>query len=210
MATTINPGVDEYLSIGCGRCKLVGTPDCKVKKWPLELETLRQFLLDSELEEEVKWSMPCYTIDGKNVLILAAFKDYVSLNFFKGSLIKDQKNLLEFAGENSHVAKQFRFTSVKEIETQTAQIIDFIQQAIAIEKAGLKVPENPKKQLEYPEELNAIMAEIPGLQSAFEKLTPGRQRGYLLHFTSAKQSATRTNRIEKYVGKILEGKGMMD
>jgi len=205
----MNPQVDQYLIDGCGRCSLYQTPECKVHTWIAELEILRSVLLETELVEEVKWSMPTYTLSGKNVLILSAFKDFCSLNFFKGSLIKAGQEMLEKAGPNSHVARLMKFTSVQQIEDNIDTIKAVIQEAIDIEKAGKKV-EKPNKKEELPEELMEQFEVNPDFEKAFKNLTPGRQRGYIIYFSGAKQSKTRTSRIEKYMDKILAGKGFHD
>jgi uncharacterized protein YdeI (YjbR/CyaY-like superfamily) len=205
----LNPKVDEYLAIGCGRCKFYNTPDCKVKKWPVELEALREIALESGLEEEVKWSMPCYTSDGKNILIVSAFKNYASISFFKGSLLKDSNKLLVKQGENSHEGRVAKFTSIDEIEKVRPHLKAYIQEAIDIEKKGLKV-EKPTTELVYPEELIAKMEEDASFKRAFESLTPGRQKGYIFYFNQPKKSQTRVSRIEKSAAKIFEGKGWND
>ena len=204
---TPNPKVDPYFDIGCGRCPLVATPACKVKRFPEELLYLRHLLLQSELKEELKWSMPCYTISGKNVLILSAFKEYFSLNFFKGSLLQDPQNILTKAGEHSQAGRQFRFQSMEEVLGREAEIRDFVQQAIEVEKSGMDVPKGEAPAISWPEELLEALEENPALDKAFRSLTPGRQRSYLIHFSSAKQAATRKARIERCKPGILAGKG---
>jgi uncharacterized protein YdeI (YjbR/CyaY-like superfamily) len=199
---------ETYFSEGCGRCALGGTPDCKVHTWQRALQALRQIVLACELREECKWGMPCYTFQGKNVLMLAAFKDNCTISFFKGALLHDEYGLLENAGENSHVAKLIRFTAPEQVWNHEEALKNYIYQAIEVEKAGLKVPKSSAPDI--PEELQQKFEAIPGFQEAFEALTPGRQRGYLLHFTGAKQAATRTARIEKWMPLIFAGKGMMD
>lgn len=202
--------VDNYIDVGCGRCSLVGTPQCKVKTWTEELVLLREILNETELNEELKWSMPCYTINGKNVLILSAFKEFCSLNFFKGVLMKDKHSMLEKAGENSHAARLMKFTSPEQVTQNRAIIKAYILEAIEIEKKGLSADSVPKKELELPEELLEKFEESPEFKEAFYKLTPGRQKGYILYFSGAKQSATRISRIEKYVDAIMNGKGFHD
>lgn len=206
----MNPAIDLYLADGCGRCSLYGTPECKVHSWTKELVALRQIILACGYTEELKWSMPCYTIDGKNVLILAAFKDFCSLNFFKGSLIKDHNNVLVRAGENTEAARLFKFTNIKEVIEQEDIIKAYLFEAIEIEKSGLKVPKKDATSLELPEELIDIFQHNPDVKAAFDALTPGRQRGYQIHFSGAKQSTTRLARIEKYIPHILAGKGFHD
>lgn len=206
----MNPAIDLYLADGCGRCSLYGTPECKVHSWTKELVALRQIILACGYTEELKWSMPCYTIDGKNVLILAAFKDFCSLNFFKGSLIKDHNNVLVRAGENTEAARLFKFTNIKEVIEQEDIIKAYLFEAIEIEKSGLKVPKKDATSLELPEELIDIFQHNPDVKAAFDALSPGRQRGYQIHFSGAKQSTTRLARIEKYIPHILAGKGFHD
>lgn len=206
----MNPKVDLYLEEGCGRCSLYRTPECKVHSWSRELNLLRVFVLDCGLTEELKWSQPCYTFNGKNVVIVTAFKEYASLAFFKGVLLQDKAKVLHAPGENSFESRQFKFTDPSDVLDNEALIKQYIYEAIEIEKAGIKVPENPNKKIDYPAELSAIFQEQPDVKLAFESLTPGRKRGYLLHFTSAKQSATRSARIAKMIPKILAGKGFHD
>lgn len=204
-----NPGVDQYLAEGCGRCSLAGTPQCKVHTWEKELKRLRAILLASQLDEEVKWSQPCYTLAGHNVIILSAFKEYCSLNFFKGSLMKDPKNILQPPGENSQAARLMKFTNLQDILDQESTIKAYINEAIEIETAGLKV-EFKKTPEPVPEELQNKLDEMPQLTSAFAALTPGRQRAYLLHFNGARKSSTRAARVEKCIPRILDGKGLND
>ena len=207
---SMNPLINEYLAHGCGRCSLYDTPECKVFTWQEQLKQLRLILSETELKDELKWKQPCYTINGKNVLIMACFKDFAFIAFFKGALLKDPENLLVFAGENSHSSKRMEFTSVEQIIELEPVIKQYVEEAIEIEKSGKKVDTSKKKEMKYPEELVAKFEEDPRLEEAFEALTPGRKRGYILYFTGAKQSATRTNRIEKYAPKIMSGKGFHD
>ena len=205
----MNPDVDAYLISGCGRCDLFDTPDCKVHSWTEELKLLRRIVLECGLTEEYKWSQPCYTFDGKNVLLITALKAFSCIGFLKGSLLSDPHGILEKAGKNSHVGRRISFTSVQAIADLEPVLKAYIYEAMEIEKAGLKVPtqKNPEP---IPEELQAKFEEFPALQSAFEALTPGRQRGYIIYFTGAKQSKTRQSRIEKYIPKIMAGKGFHD
>ena len=205
----MNPQVDAYIAEGCMRCPLGATPQCKVHAWTEELETLRSLLLASGLTEERKWGVPVYTLDGANVVNMGALKNSVDLGFFKGALLKDPHQLLVKAGENTHVARQFRFTSLEQIKELAPHIEAYLQEAIANEKAGLKV-EKPKEMDPMPEELLAKFEESASLKAAFEALTPGRQRGYILHFSQPKQPKTRSSRIEKCIPKIMEGKGFHD
>lgn len=202
--------VDQYLIDGCGRCKLYKTPQCKVHAWSTELKVLRAIIQDCGLTEELKWSVPCYTFENKNVLILAAFKDYCSVSFFKGALLKDAKKLLSTPGENSQAARQFRFTSVKEIEKLSSNIKAYIKEAIELEKQGKKIEFKQTSEDLMIEELENAFKKNASLKKAFYALTPGRQRGYLLFFSQAKQSATRASRIEKCTAAILKGKGLND
>ncbi len=205
-----NPKIDEYLAIGCGRCPLGGTPECKVHDWQAELKLLRSIVLDCGLTEELKWKVPCYTIDKKNVLIVAAFKHYCSLSFIKGTLLTNAAGILEKPGENSQSARLIRFTDVPMIRDLEPTIRALIQEAIEVERVGTKVEFKSNLELVIPDELQRKFAAFPALQAAFAALTPGRQRGYILFFSAAKQSSTRQSRIEKYVPQILEGRGMQD
>lgn len=206
----LNPLVDHYLADGCGRCKLGGTPACKVNTWREELILLRSILQDSGLTEEVKWSMPCYTVDGKNVLILAAFKEYCSLNFFKGSLMHDHSGMLEKAGENSQAGRLLKFTSAAQIIAAEKEIRAYVQDAIEVEKSGKKADPAQKQELVYTEELLDALEDDAAFRTAFESLTPGRRRAYHLFFSAPKQSQTRISRIEKCREKIMQGKGLND
>jgi uncharacterized protein YdeI (YjbR/CyaY-like superfamily) len=205
-----NTQVDLFFIEGCMRCPKGATPACKVHRWTLILEKLRQFLLETELEEERKWGMPTYTLNGKNVLMLAVFNDSCALSFLKGILIQDPDGLLEFPGPNSQQGKIIRFTGLEQVDLRESSIRDFIRQAIEIEKKGKKIESPRQTGMEIPEELAKKFQEYEGLEKAFFALTAGRQRGYLIHFTGAKQSLTRLSRIEKCIPKIFAGKGMMD
>ena len=201
---------DHYFSVGCGRCKLGGTPNCKVHAWSTPLQTLREILLTTNTQEELKWGVPCYTVNGKNLFILSAFKEYVSINFFKGSLISDPENLLTKPGEDTQGGRQLRFTSTEEILKNKSVILDMVHDAIEIEQKRLKVKPKEISQDDYPEELLTAFESNLELSDAFHRLTPGRQRGYLIYFNSAKQSKTKASRIEKSIPKILLGKGQME
>lgn len=205
-----NPQVDQFLIEGCMRCSKGGTPACKVHHWTTILENLRQILLETELVEERKWGVPTYTLNGKNVLMLGVFNESCVLSFLKGILLEDKQGLLEFPGPNSQQAKVFRFTELDQFHHWEREIRDFVSQAIQIEKQGKKVEAPRKSGTEVPDELAQKFKEYKGLEKAFFALTPGRQRGYLIHFTGAKQAETRLSRIEKCVEKIFQGKGMMD
>jgi len=206
----MNQQVDHYLAQGCGRCKLYETPACKVHNWQRELVSLRLILLQCGLNEEVKWSHPCYTFNGKNLIMLYAFKEYCAITFFNGALLQDNSNLLVQQTENVQSGRQMRFNSSQTIIDNEATIKAYIFEAIEVEKAGIKI--EPKKTEDYPvpEELTIEFEKSSEFKKAFKALTPGRQRGYLLHFAQPKQSTTRTNRIEKYRQAIMHGKGMHD
>lgn len=206
----MNPEVDHYFTDGCGRCPLGGTPECKVHNWTEQLRYLRNLILECGLTEELKWGVPCYTWKNKNILILAAFKDYCSISFFKGSLLQDTASLLDKPGENTQGARMLKFTELTEIAPLEPAIKAYIFEAIEIESAGLKVDYKQKEELVYPEELKVRLAADQALNAAFEALTPGRKRGYILHFNGAKQAKTRETRIEKCIPKILAGKGWME
>ncbi|MEO7176316.1 MAG: YdeI/OmpD-associated family protein [Saprospiraceae bacterium] len=182
----------------------------KAKKWKEELEQLRLIPLQCELEEELKWGVPCYTFQQKNIVLIHAFKDYCALLFHKGVLLKDPKGILIQQTENVQAARQVRFTSVVEIVSLEKTLKAFIFEACELEEAGVKVPMKKTKEFTIPEEFEEKLKDMPALKKAFEELTPGRQRGYLLYFGSAKQSKTRIDRIEKYTSQILEGKGLED
>ena len=208
--TDMNPKVDSYLVVGCGRCTLVNTPECKVHTWTEEMKLLRNILLDSGLTEEVKWSMPCYTSEKRNIVLMSAFKEYCALSFFKGALLKDAKGILIQQTENTQSARQIRFTGVEEIEEMEHVLKGYIAEAIEVEKAGLKVELKKTSEFKMPEEFQNKLDENPDLKTAFEALTPGRQRAYLLYFSTPKQSKTRVARVEKYIPQILNGKGLND
>ncbi|MGR2792115.1 YdeI/OmpD-associated family protein [Bacillus subtilis] len=191
-----NPKVDEFLS--------------KAKKWKEEFEKLRTIILDCELTEDFKWMHPCYTYNNKNVVLIHGFKEYCALLFHKGALLQDAHGILIQQTENVQAARQIRFTNVQEINELENILKAYIHEAIEVEKAGLKVEVNKIIELNIPEELQNKFDEIPALKTAFEALTPGRQRAYTLYFSQAKQSKTRESRVEKYVQKILDGKGLKD
>ena len=179
-------------------------------KWQDEYNALRDIFLRSELSEELKWGCPCYTLDGKNVALIHGFKEYCAILFHKGVLLKDKSKLLIQQTKKVQSARQMRFTHLDEIEKKEKTIIAYIKEAIEIEKLGLKVELKKTADYEMPTEFNTVLKEMPELKKAFEALTPGRQRGYLLFFSSAKQSKTRENRIKKSIQKILDGKGLDD
>ena len=198
--------VDDYLANGCGRCEFGGTPQCKVHEWEAELNQLRAILLASPLSEQIKWGAPCYTHDGKNILMLSALRDSVVVSFFRGAELADPENVLEKPGAHSRFARYIRFTNAEDIPTLKPTILGYVDEAIALEQSG-KQPEASAISLDYPEELLQVFDQDPRFEEAFAALTPGRQRGYLIHFTSAKQSRTKTSRIMKSMAKIYAGKG---
>jgi uncharacterized protein YdeI (YjbR/CyaY-like superfamily) len=207
--TSMNPKVDLYLADGCGRCAFYATPQCKVKNWRKELETLRQIVLACNLTEELKWSVPVYTYQNKNILIVSAFKDYCAISFFKGALLEDKQGILDKPGESTQSARLIKFTSEKEIIKCAAILKKYILEAIAMESSGKKVMF--KKDLDpIPEELENKMHALPVFKNAFYALTPSKQRGYIIYFSQPKQSATRVARIEKCVEKIMNGLGIND
>jgi uncharacterized protein YdeI (YjbR/CyaY-like superfamily) len=178
--------------------------------WQEAFGLLREIALESNLTEELKWGHPCYTLKGKNVFLIHGFKDYCALLFHKGALLKDTKGLLVQQTKNVQSARQIRFASVKEIEVLTPLLKRYIRAAIALEKAGKQVVLKKTAEFDMPEEFSTAMKQMPDLKKAFNALTPGRQRGYLLYFAGAKQSKTRMVRIEKHLDRILAGKGLDD
>ena len=182
----------------------------KAAKWQKEIEQLRKIVLDCGLTEELKWGCPCYTFEGKNIVLIHVFKEYCALLFFKGALMKDPEGILIRQTENVQSARQIRFTNLKEIVKLAPVIKAYIYQAIEVEKAGLKVPLKKTRDFTIPEEFQKKLDEMPSLKTAFEALTPGRQRAYIFYFSQPKQSKTREARIEKYIDKIFEGKGLDD
>lgn len=204
-----NPAIDLYLVEGCGRCSYAATPQCKVHRWAMVLQELRFLMLSTDLSEVRKWGVPCYTYRDKNVLIISALKESVILSFFKGALLNDPDQILELPGDNSRHGRLIRFTSVDQVHSQAENILKFVQDAIEIEKSGKKV--RPIESLPpIPEELIQFFDLDAEFRKAFYSLTPGRQRGYILHFGSAKQSKTRIDRIERAFPAILQGKGLME
>ncbi|MEY4040717.1 MAG: hypothetical protein EBR94_08390 [Bacteroidetes bacterium] len=203
--------VDQFLISGCGRCKHFDTPQCKVHTWSEALHLLRGIMQNSGLTEEIKWGFPCYSnSENKNILMIGAFKEFCSLSFFKGVLLTDSHQLLQKAGENSQTMRLLKFTSPEQVIQQSSIINQYITEAIEIEKSGIKIQKPSAQELVLCTELATILDEMPELKVAFQKLTPGRQRGYNLYFSDAKQSATRISRIEKFIPKILSGKGFQD
>ncbi len=179
-------------------------------KWKEELMVLRTFVLDCLLHEEVKWGVPCYTHNGKNIVLIHGFKDYFAILFMKGALLYDSEKILIQQTENVQSGRQIRFSSMKDLITQEATIKAYILEAIEVEKAGLKIDHKKKEEYNVPEELTDKFEQEPSFKAAFEALTPGRQKGYLLHFSGSNNAKTRITRIEKYTSKILDGKGMTD
>jgi uncharacterized protein YdeI (YjbR/CyaY-like superfamily) len=192
----MNPKVDFFFS--------------KAKKWQEEFEKLRMIILDCGLTEELKWGVPCYTFQKSNIVLIHGFKEYCAILFIKGALLHDVHGLLIQQTENVQAGRQIRFTNVREIVEMEPILKAYIHEAIEVEKAGLKV--NYKKTSEFviPEEFINKLEEVPGLQDAFDALTPGRQRAYILYFSAPKQSKTRESRIEKCIPQILNGKGLND
>lgn len=205
-----NPDVDPYFIQGCMRCPLGATPACKVHLWAEELQYLRALLLTTPLTETLKWSMPCYTYLGKNVLMLGAFKAYCAVSFFKGSLLEDPAGHLHLPGEQSQASRLFKFTSIEQVQEMVPILLAYIDQAITLEKEGRKVAFKNPTDFPLPDELLQLFEDDTNFKKAFMALTPGRQRGYQLYFSSPKQPKTRLARIEKYRDWIIAGKGIHD
>jgi uncharacterized protein YdeI (YjbR/CyaY-like superfamily) len=193
---TMNPKVDGYLS--------------KAKKWQEEMKKLRMICLGCGLIEELKWGHPCYTFQKSNIVLIHGFKEYCALLFFKGALLKDPKRILIQQTKNVQAARQIRFTNVREIVEMEPTLKAYIYEAIEVEKAGLKVNYKRTSEFKIPEEYQKKLDAIPALKTAFDALTPGRQRGYLFYFSQPKQSKTRASRVEKCMQQILNGKGLND
>jgi len=192
----MNPKVDVYLS--------------KAKKWQEELEKLRMIILDCQLTEELKWGKPCYTFQKRNIVVILPLKEYCALLFCKGALLNDANGILIKPGENTQAGRQIRFTNVREIVEMETILKAYIYEAIEVEKAGLKVNFKKITELIVPEEFQNKLDEIPALKTAFDALTPGRHRAYILYFSAPKQSKTRESRVEKCMQQILNGKGLND
>ncbi len=192
----INPKVDFYFN--------------KAKQWQEEIEKLRMIPLDCGLSEELKWGCPCYTFQENNIVLIHVFKEYCAFLFFKGVLLKDPNGILIQQTKDVQVARQVRFINVLEIVEMEPILQAYIYEAIEVEKAGLKVPLKTTADFTVPDEFQYKLDHIPALKTAFEALTPGRQRGYLFHFSQPKQSKTREARVEKYIPQILDGKGLED
>ena len=182
----------------------------KAEKWQKELEKLRRIVLDCGLAEELKWGCPCYTFEKRNIVLIHSFKEYCAVLFFKGALLNDPNGILIQQTENVQAARQMRFDDVREIIELEPVLKAYVFEAIEAEKAGLKVKLKKTAEFKMPEEFQVRLDDIPELKTAFYALTPGRQRGYLLYFSSAKQSKTREARIEKYMPQIINGKGLDD
>lgn len=192
----MNPRVDFYF--------------IKAKKWQAELNLLRSIVLECAVTEELKWGCPCYTYESTNVVLIHAFKDYCALLFMKGALFKDSKGILVQQTANVQSARQMRFTNSHEITKLRTTIKAFIKEAIEVEKKGLKVPLKETADYSIPDEFQQYIDKMPKLKTAFNSLTPGRQRGYLLYFSAPKQTTTKVARIEKSIPDILKGKGLND
>lgn len=192
----MNPKVDFYFD--------------KAKQWQDEIKQLRTIILDCELTEELKWGVPCYTFQKSNIILIHVFNDYCAVLFHKGALLNDAHGILIQQTENVQAARQIRFTNVQEITKLEPILKAYIYEAIEVEKAGLKVAYKKATAFTVPAEFQTKLTENPALKTAFEALTPGRQRGYLLYFAAAKQSKTRESRVEKYTQHILDGKGLDD
>jgi uncharacterized protein YdeI (YjbR/CyaY-like superfamily) len=192
----INPKVDFFFN--------------KAKQWKEEFEKLRMIVLDCKLTEELKWGNPCYAFQKSNTVLIHGFKEYCALLFFKGALLKDDKGILIQQTENVQAARQIRFTNVREIVKMKPILKAYIKQAIEVEKAGLKVKLKKTSEFKIPEQFQKKLDKNPSLKTAFDALTPGRQRAYIFYFSQPKQSETRESRIEKYIPQILNGKGLND
>ncbi len=192
----MNPEVDDFLR--------------SEKRWKAEFSKLRTIILDCRLEEGVKWGQPCYSLDGKNIVLIHGFKEYCAMLFFKGALLKDPKHVLITQTENVQASRQIRFTNADEIAALEPTLKEYIAEAIEVEKSGLKIAFRETKEFKMPEELQEKMDAVPGLRDSFNALTPGRQRAYILFFSEPKQAKTRVSRIEKYVEHIMAGKGLQD
>lgn len=191
----MNTKVDKFLS--------------QAKKWQEEIKLFREIALECGLEEELKWRLPCYVLEGDNVVIIQPFKEYCALMFFKGALLKDTKKILKTPGTSQSV-RQIRVTNIQEAKKLRATIKSYVKEAIKIEKSGEKVKLKKTSEFKVPAEFKTKLESMPKLKTAFNSLTPGRQRAYLYFFSSAKQAATRESRVEKYIPQILKGKGMND
>lgn len=194
MGDPVNPEVDSYIA--------------RSQQWPAEMTELRPILLGCGLDEQIKWAKPCYRHDGSNIVIMQEMKEFLALMFFKGALLQDPEGVLVEQGPNSRSARRIQFTSVDDVARLSETVVACIHEAIEVERSGLEV--GPAPDLVLVEELRNRLDSDPALAAAFEALTPGRRREYHLYFSGAKQAATRESRIDKYAGKILDGKGLRD
>ena len=193
---TTNPKVDAFMG--------------RTEQWHDEFVALRALILDCDLAEELKWGQPCYSLDGKNVVLMHGFKDYCALLFMKGALMKDPAGILIQQTENVQSARQIRFTGLDQVKSMENMLKAYVHEAIDVEKSGEKVVKKTTAQFAMPEEFQVRLDNDAELKTAFEALTPGRQRGYLLHFSSAKQAKTRESRVQAAIPQILAGKGIDD
>jgi|ERR1700677_675151 uncharacterized protein YdeI (YjbR/CyaY-like superfamily) len=191
-----NPKVDAFIA--------------NAKRWQEELKKLRAILLDSELSEELKWSQPCYTFQKKNVVVINGLKESCAFAFFKGALLKDVHGVLTRPGQHTQSTRWIKFTSVREIAEMKFILKAYIREAIEVEKSGLKLKLRQTSDLKFPEELQTMLDEFPDFRTAFNRLTPGRQRAYIFHISAAKQSKTRESRVQKCMPQILKGRGLLD
>ena len=196
MKSQMNPKVDFFFN--------------KAQKWNEEFDKLRAIILDCGLTEELKWGQPCYTLEGKNIVLIHGFKEYCAILFMKGALLNDAEGILIQQTENVQAGRQIRFTNVREIAKLKSVLKAYIYEAVEIEKAGLKVKMKTTTDFKVPEEFQSKLDEFPALKNAFKALTPGRQRAYIFYFSQPKQSKTRESRVEKYLQQILDGKGLDD
>lgn len=201
-----NTSVDSYLQHGCGRCDRFQTPECVVHLWTEPLIALRELLQKTELVEDMKWGSPCYTLNGKNVVMLASRKESCMLTFLKGAALTDEDGLLEKPGPNTKLPRLVNFRSLDDVIEVLPQVKKLIEQAIEVERSGVKVVSEEHSDT-LPQELADRLASDPDLSRAFEALTPGRQRSYCIYISGAKQSATRIGRVERSIPKIFTGKG---
>jgi uncharacterized protein YdeI (YjbR/CyaY-like superfamily) len=194
--TNANPKVDAFIA--------------DATKWREELKKFREILLDSPLTEEFKWAQPCYTFEGRNVIVIGGMKESCSFAFFKGTLMKDDHGVLTAPGRHSQSTRWIKFTSVKEIAEMKSVLKAYIREAIEIEKSGVKIKRRTTSDLKFPEEFQTLLDEFPDFKNAFDALTPGRQRAYIYHFSAPRQSKTREARVRKLMPHILKGKGLLD
>jgi uncharacterized protein YdeI (YjbR/CyaY-like superfamily) len=197
--------VDSYLRDGCGRCAHYRTPECKVHLWTKPLMALRALVRETELVETMKWGSPTYTLDGKNIVMIASFRESCVLSFLQGAALSDPDGILESAGPESRHARLFRVTKAADVTRHAASLRALLAEAARFARAGGKIGPAPEKAL--PEELSAVLAKDPALAAAFEALTPGRRRSYAIYVGGAKQAATRARRAEACVPEILAGRG---